>query len=125
MTTYSFGGVVLVQFPFTDQASAKQRPAIVISSARYNRERPDLIILTVTSRTRDRADYGEHSIEDWRAAGLLKPSVIKPLIATIEKSMVRKVLGQLAVIDLAAVSRCLAAILGGDTHPLVPVTVER
>lgn len=97
----------------------------MISSARYNRERPDLIILTVTSRTRDRADYGEHSIEDWRAAGLLKPSVIKPLIATIEKSMVRKVLGQLAVIDLAAVARCLAAILGGDTYPIGPVTVER
>lgn len=54
MTTYSFGGVVLVQFPFTDQASAKQRPAIVISSARYNRERPDLIILAVTSRTPER-----------------------------------------------------------------------
>jgi mRNA interferase MazF len=125
MTTYSFGGVVLVQFPFTDQSSAKQRPAIVISSARYNRERPDLIILAVTSRTRDAPDYGEHSIEDWRAAGLLKPSVIKPLIATIEKSMVRKVLGQLAMIDLVAASRCLAAIIGGDTHPLVPVTVER
>jgi mRNA interferase MazF len=125
MTTYSFGGVVLVQFPFTDQSSAKQRPASVISSARYNRERPDLIILAVTSRTRDTPDYGEHSIEDWRAAGLLKPSVIKPLIATIEKSMVRKVLGQLAMIDLVAASHCLAAIIGGDTHPLVPVTVER
>ena len=97
----------------------------MISSARYNRERPDLIILTVTSRTRDTPDYGEHSIEVWRAAGLLKPSVIKPLIATIEESMVRKVLGQLAVIDLAAVSRCLAAITGDDTQPLVPVTGER
>jgi mRNA interferase MazF len=84
-----------------------------------------LNILAVTGRTRDTADYGEHSIEDWRAAGLLKPSVIKPLIATIEKSMVRKVLGQLAMIDLVAASRCLAAIIGGDTHPLVPVTVER
>jgi mRNA interferase MazF len=39
MTTYSFGDVILVPFPFTDQSRAKQRPAVVVSSARYNTER--------------------------------------------------------------------------------------
>jgi hypothetical protein len=38
--------------------------------------------LAVTGRTRDIADYGEHAIEDWRAAGLLKAPVIKTLIVT-------------------------------------------
>jgi len=36
MTAYSFGDVILVPFPFTDQSQAKQRPAVVVSSARYN-----------------------------------------------------------------------------------------
>lgn len=53
MTAYRFGDVVLVQFPFTDQSSTKQRPAIVISSERYNAERPDLIIIAVSSRVRE------------------------------------------------------------------------
>ena len=121
MTACSFGDVVLVQFPFTDQSSTKQRPAIVISSERYNTERPDLIILAVTSRVRETLGYAEHSLTDWSVAGLLKPSVIKPLIATIEKSLVRRVLGQLGASDLESVERCIEEIIGHDTisrrHP--------
>jgi mRNA interferase MazF len=116
MTAYSFGDVVLVQFPFTDQSSTKQRPAIVISSERYNNERPDLIILAVTSRVRITLGYAEHSLIDWSVAGLLKPSVIKPLIATIEKSLVRRVLGQLVAGDLGSVERCIEEIIGDETR---------
>jgi mRNA-degrading endonuclease toxin of MazEF toxin-antitoxin module len=36
MTTYKFGDVILVSFPFTDQSTSKKRPAIVISSDIYN-----------------------------------------------------------------------------------------
>jgi mRNA interferase MazF len=31
MTPFNFGDVVLVRFPFTNQAAFKQRPAVVIS----------------------------------------------------------------------------------------------
>jgi mRNA interferase MazF len=34
VTAYQFGDVVLVAFPFTDQVTTKQRPAVVVSSAR-------------------------------------------------------------------------------------------
>ncbi len=44
MTNSEFGDILLVPFPFTDQSHAKKRPAVVISSTAYNRERPDLIV---------------------------------------------------------------------------------
>ena len=40
MTVYSFGDVLLVPFPFTDQTTGKQRPSIVVSSTEYNFNRP-------------------------------------------------------------------------------------
>jgi mRNA interferase MazF len=85
-TGYEFGDIILVPFPFTDQSTSKQRPAVVISSSAYQRERPDLIILAVTSQARPAATVGEIQVKDWRQAGLLKPSVMKPMIATVERS---------------------------------------
>jgi len=39
---YSFGDVLLVPFPFSNQAGAKQRPAVIVSSNAYNTSRTDL-----------------------------------------------------------------------------------
>lgn len=52
------------------------------------------------------------NIQDWRAAGLLKPSAIKPLITTIEKHLVIKAMGQLNPEDNAALKENLKTILG-------------
>jgi mRNA interferase MazF len=51
MSNYSFGAVVLVAFPFTDQVTTRQRPAVVIVSAVYRLERPDLLILAIIQAT--------------------------------------------------------------------------
>lgn len=48
-TIYSFGDLVLVPFPFTDQSGFKKRPAVIISSAMYQGARRDLILMAVTS----------------------------------------------------------------------------
>lgn len=50
MTTYSFGDIILVPFPFTDQTTIKKRPAVIVSSEKYNADRSDLIIMAITSR---------------------------------------------------------------------------
>jgi mRNA interferase MazF len=112
MTTYEFGDIVLVPFPFTDQSASKQRPAVVVSSAAYQRERLDLILMAVTSQVRGAGHFGEVEVRAWQQAGLLKPSVIKPVVATAEKRLVRTKLGQLGTSDAASLRSALAVILG-------------
>ncbi len=111
-TTFEFGDLVLVPFPFTDQRTTKRRPAVVVSSGAYHRERPDLIILAVTSQVRAAPMVGETAIKKWKEAGLLKPSVFKPLLATVEKGLVLHKLGRLEDEDRQALRAVLDDILG-------------
>ena len=112
MTAYNFGDVILVPFPFTDQSQAKQRPAVVVSSARYNTERPDLVLMAITSQVRLPAAFGEVIIQHWQVAKLLKPSAIKPVFATLDKRLVRKSLGRLHETDRASLKATMQIILG-------------
>jgi mRNA interferase MazF len=112
MTGSEFGDVLLVPFPFTDQSTTKRRPAVVVSSAAYQRERPDLVILAITSQARP-GGFGEAAIAQWKEAGLVRPSVLKPVLATIERGLVVRRLGRLTDPDRAALRQVLAEILGG------------
>lgn len=78
-----FGDVVLVPFPFTNQATTKQRPAVVVSTRAYATARPDAVLMAITSQVRTPLAFGEMLVADWRATQLLKQSVVKPLLATL------------------------------------------
>lgn len=106
-----FGDVILVPFPFTDQSSSKKRPAVIISTARYNAGRPDFIIMAITSQVRPQSHFGDAVVERWEAAGLLKPSAIKPVVATIEQSLIIKHLGRLEPDDIATLKQVVATII--------------
>lgn len=62
-TSYSFGDIVLVPFPFTDQSRTKRRPAVVVSSRAYHLNRPDLIIMAVTSQVRPAGAIGDVNVK--------------------------------------------------------------
>ena len=111
-TGYSFGDIVLVPFPFTDQTAAKKRPAIVVSSEAYHRDRRDVIVMAVTSQARPGSGIGESTVEGWNDAGLLKPSVIKPVLATIDRDLIIRKLGALRDGDRSTLQRTLSTILG-------------
>lgn len=112
MTSYEFGDVLLVPFPFTDQSTEKKRPAVVVSSEAYHRERPDLILMAVSSQVRLTAFVGEIIVQHWQEAGLRKPSVIKPVLPTIEEGLVLKRLGRLTQEDRRTLLQALHLILG-------------
>ncbi len=110
--TFQFGDVVLVPFPFTDQSTTKQRPGVIVSSAAYNRVRRDLILMAITSQLHGSGMYGEVVVQDWQAAKLLKPSAIKPVLATLEHALVIKSLGKLSQRDQQALRETSGKIIG-------------
>jgi mRNA interferase MazF len=109
---YEFGDVVLVRFPFTNQATFKQRPAAIVSSRAYNGAKPDVVIMAITSQVHSPSSLGEVQVGRWQAANLLKPSAIKPVFATLEQNLILKRLGVLDPSDQAALRQAIAAVLG-------------
>ena len=111
-TPYNFGDVVLVGFPFTNLQTTKKRPAVIISNQAYQQHRPDVILMAITSQVRQPLAIGEALLQDWQAAGLAKPSVLKPLIATIEQARIVKPMGQLSATDQVHLKTVIQTILG-------------
>lgn len=111
-TAYSFGDVVLVPFPFTDQTATKKRPSVVVCSSAYNKARPDVILMAITGRLSGYSRIGEVVVSDWESAGLLKASTIKPILTTLEKSLIIRSLVQLRQEDLLTLKEALTLILG-------------
>jgi mRNA interferase MazF len=51
-------------------------------------------------------------IQDWQEAGLLKPSILKPLVFTFEQSSVLRQLGRLTSTDKMQLDKLLKNIIG-------------
>ena len=95
-TIYNRGAIVLLPFSFSDQSSAKIRPAIVVNPP-YPSD--DLLVVAVTS-VGNGLRPGEFAIQRWREAGLLHPSFAKRAIASVSRQLVLRPIGQLDPIDL-------------------------
>jgi mRNA interferase MazF len=96
MSKYQRGDVVLVKFPFTDLASSKVRPALVISSLRE-----DCIIIGIFSRKPSRKKLPPtwlllpEDSKDFAETGLKKTSVLKAeKIAVVHHSVIHGKLGR-------------------------------
>jgi mRNA interferase MazF len=84
----------------------------VVSSRAYAVERPDIVVMAITSQLRPLVALGEAWLASWQAAGLLKPSAVKPVIATLEQTLVVRPLGLLEAGDQEALRRAIGEILG-------------
>ena len=93
-----------------------------MSGSAYNSALPDVMILAITSQTTRHLDYAYCEVIDWQVAGLLKPSLMKPIVATLEKSLLIKRLGSFSSIDLSQLKNVLELIkadefeIANDTH---------
>ena len=68
--------------------------------------------MAVTSQLRPNPGSADASISDWQAAGLLKPSVVKPIFATLEQGLVLRQLGALEEADRTAFLKAISGIIG-------------
>jgi mRNA interferase MazF len=73
--------------------------------------RADLIVAPITSNVAGRQP-DDTVLSDWAAAGLLKPSVVKGILGTVEQTLVLRRLGQLSTGDLRQVEQAFGIALG-------------
>jgi len=110
MTSFSKYDIVVVKFPFASSLKYKARPAVIISSNMYNKnERDTLLILAISSSKENKLNF-EMDIQDWKESGLLKPSIFKSSIATIEKDFIITKLGKLNDADIIKLERVIEVI---------------
>lgn len=102
MTTFDPWDIVLVPFPFTDLSKSKKRPALIISSADYNKGL-NVIIMFITSNISAFGRPGDYKIQKWREAGLPKPSMTRMKIATISKHIIIKRIATLLQPDIETI----------------------
>ena len=65
----------------------------------------------ITSQTSSSPKVSDIMIADWRSAGILKASLIKPVITTIEKQLILKKLGRLQDVDIQSLKEGLIGII--------------
>ncbi|MCZ7358144.1 MAG: type II toxin-antitoxin system PemK/MazF family toxin [Candidatus Methanoperedens sp.] len=91
------GSIVLVDFSYSNLKETKFRPALVISNFEYNENSMDVLVMRVTSRSREDGWNVEIERKDLEEGALdIDPSYVKvDSIFTVEKKIIRKVVAQL------------------------------
>ncbi len=111
-SSYKRGDIVLVDVAYSGAVGYKRRPAVIISVDRFNTAGIKLIVAAITSNISPPFRPGDCILKDWTSAGLLKPSAVRGVLATVDKSDIVRKLGMLSTQDLATVELNLADILG-------------
>lgn len=116
-TTYDFGTIATCAVPHTDGRAGANRPCVVLSCADHNRRSRDVVIAPVTSQMWQRRTPNAVVLENWQAAGLDQPSVVKPILMSVEAIQLGPAIGKLVGRDRAAVKVAIAAVLGFRRDP--------
>lgn len=104
--------VVRVPFPSTDSASARNRPALVLSDhGQFNQPAGHSVTAMITSATNPAWPL-DCAIEDLAAAGLPAPYKVRFKLFTLDDRLVRGGLGHLAEVNGRRVDVALERLLG-------------
>ena len=111
MARFVSGEIVVVPFPFTDLASAKVRPALVLAPS----TRGDAILCQITSRSAGHPEAVPLGAADFEpGGGLPQESFILPhRVVTAHESCIRRVAGRLNSAKLDLVRERVCAVIRG------------
>jgi mRNA interferase MazF len=104
------GDVVVAAFPGAQLT--KTRPAVVLSTETYHRNRPDVIVGLITSQAPSSLAPSDCVLLDWKEAGLHSASHFRLFLVTLPQREVR-LIGRLSDSDWESVRRCFATGLSG------------
>lgn len=118
MGKYNIGEVWWVRFPYDDQKNEKHRPAIVIDD-------DTIAILAMYVTSKDKKNPYSIEIEDWKEAGLSKPSWTRiDKIVCISEWYMDRVIGNLSQRDLTKIIQLVTEITRKSFHEFSLVAIK-
>jgi len=109
--TFNAFDIVVVPFPFTDKATSKRRPALILSDAEaFNLQAGHTVMAMITS-AKNSAWPLDIDIQDLDSAGLPTPSIIRMKLFTLDEKLIIRKAGQLAKPDQKKVIKALRLLL--------------
>ena len=97
------GEVALVRFPFTDITTTKKRPALVLARTTRSPRNRLVTLAMITSQVEALRLEGDVLLANWKAAGLLHPSLLRlAKVATVDQQLIDKTIGRLSARDVEA-----------------------
>lgn len=110
--TYDLYEVVKIPFPFTDVKSTKVRPALILTSAKFN-ARIGMSIMTMITSLKPGRELcsSDTTIEQLSSTGLPSPSIIRFKLFTLDHRLILGRLGVLSAKDRQEVKSKLKEIL--------------
>jgi mRNA interferase MazF len=110
MVTYEQFAIVVVPFPFTDIATTKRRPALILSDAvAFNAPMGHSVMAMITTATHSPWAL-DLPISNLKAAGLKVPSIIRMKLFTVDHSLVVKQVGKLAAAEQVKIEQTLSKL---------------
>jgi mRNA interferase MazF len=83
------GDVVISTFPGVE--TTKRRPSVIVSTASYHAERPDVILALITTNVSTAIKSTDYVLQDWFAAGLKRPSAVRIFLFTLPTASVMQI----------------------------------
>jgi len=112
MASYEQFDVVVVPFPFTDRATTKRRPALVLSHADVFNQRVGQSVLAMVTSAKNSRWPLDIVISDLDSAGLPSQSIVRMKLFTLDHRLIVRKAGSLGEEDKMGVERSLLELLG-------------
>ncbi|OQY16943.1 MAG: transcriptional regulator [Desulfobacteraceae bacterium 4572_35.1] len=109
--TFNAFDVVVVPFPFTDRATTKRRPALILSDLRiFNQKVGHCVMAMITSAKN--SDWPlDVGIKELDSAGLPSASIVRMKLFTLDQQLIIRKAGKLSPTDQSKVIEALRQLL--------------